>query len=122
VVYPKVIAKRIEQELPFMATEYIIMACVKLGGDRQELHEKIRVHSMEAGRQVKMEGKPNDLIERILKDPSFPLDREKFLNLLNPKNFIGFSAEQTAEFIRLEVDPILEAHGNLLGMDAELHV
>src|SRR5690606_13674414 len=77
VVYPKIIAKRINEELPFMATEYIIMEGVKNGGDRQELHELIREHSMEAARQVKMEGKSNDLVERILADERFNIDKEK---------------------------------------------
>src|SRR3712207_965829 len=77
VVYPKMIEKRIMSELPFMATEYIIMECVKQGGDRQELHERIRQHSMEAGKQVKVEGKENDLIDRILADDYFKLDKER---------------------------------------------
>jgi len=122
VVYPKMIEKGIREELPFMATEYIIMECVKAGGDRQELHERIRVHSMEAGKRVKLEGKENDLTERIIADPAFKLDKEKFLSLINPMNFIGFSREQTEEFIRDEVDPVLEKYKDLLGMDATLHV
>ncbi|MDR1831530.1 MAG: adenylosuccinate lyase [Fusobacteriaceae bacterium] len=122
VVYPKMIEKGIREELPFMATEYIIMECVKAGGDRQELHERIRVHSMEAGKRVKLEGKENDLTERIIADPTFKLNKEKFLSLINPKNFIGFSREQTEEFIRDEVDPVLEKYKDLLGMDATLHV
>lgn len=122
VVYPKMIEKRIMSELPFMATEYIIMECVKNGGDRQELHERIRVHSMEAGKMVKIEGKENDLIERILNDKYFNLDKDRLLEILSPKNFIGFAPEQTEEFINIEVKPILERYSNKLGMEAALRV
>ena len=122
VVYPKIIEKRIMEELPFMTTEYIIMECVKNGGDRQELHEKIRVHSMEAGKMVKIEGKPNDLMDRIVADKTFNLDKDKLLSLLSPKNFVGFAGEQTEEFIRTEVDPIINANKDLLGMEVELKV
>lgn len=122
VVYPKMIEKRIMAELPFMSTEYIIMECVKNGGDRQELHERIRVHSMEAGRNVKIEGKDNDLIERIINDKYFNLDKERLLEILDPKNFIGFAPEQTEEFINIEVKPILEKYSNRLGMKATLKV
>lgn len=122
VVYPKMIEKRIMSELPFMSTEYIIMECVKNGGDRQELHERIRVHSMEAGKMVKIEGKENDLIERILNDKYFNLDKDRLLEILSPKNFIGFAPEQTEEFINIEVKPILERYSNKLGMEAALRV
>jgi adenylosuccinate lyase len=122
VVYPKIIEKRIMSELPFMATEYIIMEGVKNGGDRQELHERIRVHSMEAGKMVKVEGKENDLIERILADDYFNIDKERLVEILDPKNFIGFSAQQTEDFINIEVNPIIEQNKELLGMDAELNV
>ena len=122
VVYPKMIEKRIMAELPFMSTEYIIMECVKNGGDRQELHERIRVHSMEAGKNVKVEGKDNDLIERILNDKYFNLDKERLLEILDPKNFIGFAPEQTEEFINIEVKPILEKYSDRLGMKAALRV
>ena len=122
VVYPKMIQKHIMAELPFMATEYIIMECVKNGGDRQELHEKIRLHSMEAGKQVKIEGLENDLIERIINDKSFSLDKEKLIQLLEPKNFIGFSSEQVDDFLIEEVNPILLKYQNLLGMDTTLNV
>ena len=98
VVYPKIIEKHIAEELPFMATEYIIMEGVKNGGDRQELHEIIRTHSMEAARQVKMEGKANDLIERIIADDNVKIDKEKLVELLDPKNFTGFASKQTEEF------------------------
>ncbi|WP_304159280.1 adenylosuccinate lyase [Fusobacterium ulcerans] len=122
VVYPKMIEKRIMSELPFMSTEYIIMECVKNGGDRQELHERIRVHSMEAGKMVKIEGKENDLIERILNDKYFNLDKNRLLEILSPKNFIGFAPEQTEEFINIEVKPILERYSDKLGMEAALRV
>lgn len=122
VVYPKMIEKRIMVELPFMSTEYIIMECVKNGGDRQELHERIRVHSMEAGKMVKIEGKENDLIERILNDKYFNLDKARLLEILSPKNFIGFAPEQTEEFVNIEVNPILERYSDRLGMKAALRV
>lgn len=122
VVYPKVIEKHIMEELPFMATEYIIMEGVKQGGDRQELHELIREHSMEAGKQVKTEGKPNDLVQRILADSRFKIDKSKLQEVLNPKNFIGFAPQQTAEFLKEQVNPILTKYKDLLGMDSELSV
>ena len=122
VVYPKMIEKRIMSELPFMSTEYIIMECVKNGGDRQELHERIRVHSMEAGKMGKIEGKENDLIERILNDKYFNLDKDRLLEILSPKNFIGFAPEQTEEFVNVEVKPILERYSDKLGMEAALRV
>lgn len=122
VVYPKMIEKRIMSELPFMSTEYIIMECVKNGGDRQELHERIRVHSMEAGKNVKVEGKDNDLIDRIINDKYFNLDKDRLLEILDPKNFIGFAPEQTEEFVNIEVKPILEKYSNRLGMNATLKV
>lgn len=122
VVYPKMIEKHIMAELPFMATEYIIMEGVKKGGDRQELHELIRVHSMEAGKQVKVEGLENDLIERIINDLSFDIDREKLMEILDPKNFIGFAPAQVVDFLEAEVNPILEKNKELLGMNTDLKV
>lgn len=122
VVYPKMIEKHVMAELPFMATEYIIMECVKNGGDRQELHEKIRVHSMEAGKMVKIEGKENDLLERILKDEYFKLDKDKLVNIVDPKNFTGFASQQTEDFIKTEVKPILEKYEFCLGMTTDLKV
>lgn len=122
VVYPKMIEKRIMSELPFMATEYIIMEGVKNGGDRQELHEKIRVHSMEAAKTVKLDGKENDLIDRILKDDYFNIDKERLLEILDPKNFIGFSADQTVEFIETDVNPIIKKYQEMIGIEAELRV
>lgn len=122
VVYPNRINKHIEEELPFMATEYIIMEEVKAGGDRQEIHEVIRVHSMEASKKVKEEGKENDLIERILNDETLKLDKTKLKEVLDPKNFIGFAPIQTEQFIINEVQPILEANKNLIGLEADLKV
>lgn len=122
VVYPKVIHQRIMSELPFMATETILMEGVKRGGDRQELHEQIRVHSMEAAKQVKMEGKPNDLIERIIADESFGMNEEEIKAILKPENFTGRSSEQVVEFIKENVKPILEDNREVLGKTAELNV
>ncbi|MFV0198240.1 adenylosuccinate lyase [Empedobacter falsenii] len=122
VVYPKIIEKHIAEELPFMATEYIIMEGVKNGGDRQELHEIIRTHSMEAARQVKMEGKSNDLIERIIADDNVKIDKDKLVELLDPKNFTGFASEQTEEFLKDLVDPIIEENKALLGAHTDLKV
>ncbi len=107
VVYPKVIHNRIMSELPFMATENILMDAVKAGGDRQELHERIRKHSMEAGKVVKEQGGENDLIDRIISDPAFNLSREDMEGILKPENFIGRSEEQVSEFIAEYVDPHL---------------
>lgn len=122
VVYPNRINKHIMEELPFMATEYIIMEEVKAGGDRQEIHEVIRVHSMEASKKVKEEGKENDLIERILNDDSLKLDKSKLKEVLDPKNFIGFAPIQTEEFIAYEVQPILDRNTDLIGLEADLKV
>ncbi|BAP32203.1 adenylosuccinate lyase [Chryseobacterium sp. StRB126] len=122
VVYPNRINKHIEEELPFMATEYIIMEEVKAGGDRQEIHEVIRVHSMEASKKVKEEGKENDLIERILNDDSLKLDKSKLKEVLDPKNFIGFAPIQTEEFVKNEVLPIIDQNKDLIGLEADLKV
>lgn len=122
VVYENRIQKHIMEELPFMATEYIIMEEVKAGGDRQEIHEIIRVHSMEASKKVKVEGKENDLLERILNDHSLKLDKSKLMEVLDPKNFIGFAPIQTEEFIENEVNPILQKYADLIGLKADLKV
>lgn len=122
VVYENRIRKHIDEELPFMATEYIIMEEVKAGGDRQEIHETIRKHSMEASRMVKMEGKENDLIERLMNDDSLKMDKSKISEVLEPKNFIGFAPVQTEEFIQNEVLPILEKYRNEITEAAELKV
>jgi adenylosuccinate lyase len=110
VVYPKIIEKHIYEELPFMATENILMESVKMGGDRQELHEKIRIHSMEAARIVKEQGGTNDLIDRICSDPIFNLSKEEVTKVLKPENYTGRASEQVEEFIREEVEPILESN------------
>nr|WP_058485410.1 adenylosuccinate lyase [Defluviitalea phaphyphila] len=122
VVYPKVIEQRIMAELPFMATETILMEGVKRGGDRQELHEKIRKHSMEAAKVVKTEGKPNDLIDRIINDKSFPMTKEEILSILNPKNFVGRAPQQVDEFLEEFINPIIEENKELLGLKVELNV
>ncbi|MDP4093680.1 MAG: adenylosuccinate lyase [Bacillota bacterium] len=108
VVYPKVIEKHILDELPFMATENIMMEAVKRGGDRQEIHERIRSHSMNAARMVKQEGKPNDLLERIAADPIFKLDLNELKAVLKPENYVGRAPRQVEEFISDHVKPVLE--------------
>ena len=118
----KVIAKHIAAELPFMATENIMMECVKAGGNRQELHERIRVLSMEAGRNVKVEGGENDLIERIKKDDMFRAVHDRLDDILDAKKFVGRAPQQTAEFVAAEIDPILEKHRAALGEQGEVRV
>lgn len=113
-VWPEVIKSHVLAELPFMATENILMECVKAGGDRQELHEAIRVHSMEAGAVVKGEGKPNDLLHRIKNDPKFAAIHSKLDQMIDPIHFVGRSREQVNEFISEVIDPILQANANLL--------
>jgi adenylosuccinate lyase len=122
VVYPKVIRQRVMNELPFMATENIMMSAVKKGGDRQELHEKLRVHSIAAGKTVKEEGRPNDLIERVCADPSFGLDYDEVEALLKPEAFTGRAPQQVEEYLEAVVQPILEANRDLLGDKAEINV
>ncbi len=122
VVYPKVIESRLMKELPFMATENIMMDAVKAGGDRQELHERIRVHSMAAGKVVKEEGKENDLLERIANDPAFNMTMEQLTSIMDPKNFVGRAPVQTEEFLREVIAPILEENKELLGLKAEINV
>jgi adenylosuccinate lyase len=121
VVYPKVIEKHILEELPFIATETILMEAVKRGGDRQELHERIRTHSMEAGRQVKVEGKMNDLIERIAADKSFGMSLSELESVLEPENYIGRSAQQVEEFINEYIKPILNSN-DIKDIEVELKV
>ena len=122
VVYDKVIAKHIAAELPFMATENIMMECVKAGGNRQELHERIRVLSMEASKNVKVEGKDNNLIDLIKADDMFSAVKDRLDGILDAKNFIGRSPEQVEEFLSAEIDPILEKHKVLLGESGEVRV
>jgi len=120
VVYPKVISARLKAELPFMATENIMMAGVKAGGSRQDLHEKIRQHSQAAAEQVKKYGKHNDLIERLKKDPAFK--KVDFKKVLNPKNYIGRAPQQVDEFIKDIVNPIRRRYRSALNRNIELHV
>jgi len=121
VVYPKVIEKHVLEELPFMATENILMEAVKKGGDRQELHERIRIHSMEAGRQVKVEGRKNDLIERIASDEAFGMSLEEISSVLDPKNYIGRAPQQVEEFIEDHIKPVLLKNADS-DIDVELRV
>ena len=122
VVYPKVIEKHIMAELPFMATENIMMDAVKAGGDRQELHEKIRVHSMAAGSVVKNEGKENDLLERIAADESFGLTLEQLKARMKPAEYVGRAPGQTREFVRDYLNPIFEENKDILGRQAQINV
>ena len=122
VVYPKVIEKRLASELPFMATENIMMDAVKAGGDRQELHERIRELSMEAGKNVKELGLDNNLIELISKDPMFKLNKEELEKSLDSSNYIGRSSNQVREFIQEFIKPILEEYKEVLGEKAEINV
>ena len=122
VVYPKIIRRRVMAELPFMASENIMMDAVKRGGNRQELHEKIRTYAMEAGKQVKEEGLDNDLIERILADESFGLKREDIEAVLVPENYTGRSSEQVTEFLSECVAPVLERYKDLTHEEAEINV
>ncbi len=122
VVYPKVIERHLMEELPFMATENIMMDAVKRGGDRQELHERIRELSMEAGAVVKQEGGKNDLIERIAKEPMFGMSLEDLQKILEPKNFVGRAPQQVEEYITGQVMPVLEENQDILIADAQLNV
>ena len=123
VVYENVIKTNMMQELPFMGTEEILMNAVLKGGDRQELHEKIRVYSMEAGREVKEFGRPNDLVDRIAKDETFGLTKEEILHILNPDHLCGRAPKQVEDFIKIKVDPILETYKDLTkGVTAEVKV
>ena len=114
VVYKNVIRTNLMQELPFMGTEEVLMNAVLKGGDRQELHEKIRVYSMEAAREVKEFGRPNDLVDRIAKDETFGLTKEEILKALNPDNLCGRAPHQVENFIKNEVDPVIEKYKDLI--------
>ena len=122
VVYPKVIEKHMMAELPFMATENIMMDAVKAGGDRQELHERIRELSMEAGKTVKVEGKDNNLLELIAEDPAFNLTLEDLKKSMDPSRYVGRAPRQVDVFLRDVVNPVLEANKEVLGMKAEINV
>ena len=122
VVYEKVIAKRLMSELPFMATENIMMDAVKAGGDRQELHEKIRTLSMEAGKRVKQEGLDNNLLELIAGDSAFGMTLEELKEKMDPKQYTGRSEQQVEEFVAEVIQPILEQNKDVLGAKAEINV
>ncbi|MCM1542924.1 MAG: adenylosuccinate lyase [Blautia sp.] len=122
VVYPRVIEKRLMSELPFMATENIMMDAVKMGGNRQELHERIRELSMEAGRNVKVEGKENNLLELIAADPAFNMTLEDLKKTMDPARYVGRSVEQVDAFLANVIRPVLEENKELLGMKAEITV
>lgn len=122
VVYPKVVRQRVMKELPFMATENIMMQAVKKGGDRQELHEKLRTHSIAAAAVVKQEGGENDLIHRIAGDSAFGLSEEEINAVLKPESFTGRAPKQTENYLKTVIKPILEKNKDLLGEKAELTV
>jgi adenylosuccinate lyase len=122
VVYPKVIRQHLERELPFMATENIMMDAVKRGADRQELHEKIRVHSMAASRVVKEEGGENDLLSRIAADPAFGVTMEELKKIVKPEKYVGRAPEQTTEFLNETVAPVLQRYQTLKDQAEEITV
>lgn len=122
VVYPKVIRQHMLRELPFMATENIMMDAVKAGGDRQELHERIRQLSMEAGRNVKEEGKDNNLLELIAADPAFGLSLDELKKSMEPSRYVGRAPKQVEEFLDEVIRPILKENEEQLGLRAEILV
>ena len=122
VVYPKVIEKRLRSELPFMATENIMMDAVKAGGDRQELHERIRTLSMEAGRNVKEQGLDNNLLELIAEDPAFNMTLEDLQKTMDPAKYTGRAEVQVESYLKNYVRPVLEENKELLGVKAEINV
>jgi len=122
IVYPKVIHARLSAELPFMATENILMAMVQQGGDRQEIHESIRTHSMEAARRIKEDGADNDLVDRIRQDPFYAPIHNQLEALLDPATFVGRAPEQVIAFLKDEVEPALEPYRDLLAAGADLRV
>ena len=121
-VYPKVIEKHLRSELPFMATENIMMDAVKAGGDRQELHEKIRALSMEAGRAVKEEGRENNLLELIAEDPAFPMDLEDLGKTMDPAAYVGRAPYQVTKYLDEVIRPMLDKNKEELGVTAEISV
>ena len=122
VVYPEMARRHVEENLPFMATENILMDAVLAGGDRQELHEKIRTLSMQAGEQVKVYGRENDLIKRIAADPAFGMDEQKLSGTLDPKKYVGRAPQQTAEYVEKVRREVVEPNKELLGEEAVLNV
>ena len=121
-VYPAIIKRHLDEELPFMATENILMYCVKKGGDRQALHEAIRVHSVAVAKEMKLSGGKNDLLDRILNDPAFGLTKSEMDELSDPKTFTGCAEKQTEDFISGYVDPVLAKNGDLLGINIKINV
>lgn len=121
-VYPKVIKRHLDEEMPFMVTENILMYCVSKGGDRQELHEAIRRHSVETAKEIKENGKPNDLFYKILSDPLFDLTKEELESIADPSKLTGRANEQTGEFLHDTVLPVLERNKSLLGIKAEVNI
>ncbi len=122
-VYPAVAQKHLNEELPFMASENILMYCVKnKGADRQALHERIRVHSVAAAERVKLHGGENDLLERIMDDAAFELSAEELKELCSPEGFTGMAEHQTEKFINEYLDPVIEANRALLGLEASVNV
>ena len=122
VVYERVIARRVMEKLPFMATENILMESVKRGGDRQELHEALRVHSHAAAARVKLEGGQNDLLDRIAADPLFPLSWEELEEMLDPRAFIGCCPSQVTRFLKDTVQPVVDRWGAKETLTAKLEV
>lgn len=122
VVYPKMIEKHIDQELPFLMTESIIVESVKNGADRQEIHERVRIHSMNTNSKIKLEGKKNDFLQRILDDKKIPIHEEKINQMLNLKNFIGFSSDQSIEFVEKKVNPLLDRFYHFIDSNMDLKV
>ena len=122
VVYPKVVEKHLRAELPFMATENIMMDAVKAGGDRQEMHEKIRTLSMEAGKNVKVNGGDNNLLELIAADPAFRMTEEELAKTMDPSKYTGRSQVQVDAYLKNFVRPVLEENKELLGVKAEINV
>jgi adenylosuccinate lyase len=121
-VYPKVIEKHLWAELPFMATENILMACVKRGGDRQVLHEVIRTHSQAAAARVKLEGADNDLLERMAGDPEIGMSREEIEKVLDLREFVGRAPEQVTEFVADYIQPMLDRHADMLDSRSDVRV
>ena len=121
-VYPKMIDRHVREELPFLAMERVLMETTKVGGDRQLLHERLRVHAMEATRVVKEEGGENDLLERIASDPAFSAIKERLPSLLEPKNFIGRAPQQVEEFLRGVVEPLLMRYKDLIEKPIQIRV
>lgn len=121
-VYPVMAKRHLDAELPFIATENILMDCAKRGADRQDMHEAIREHSVAVAKRMKLEGKDNDLLERLLADPRFMLTREDLDRILNVRSFIGLAPEQTESFIENEVKPVLDKNRELIGVDVKITV